>query len=332
MRYDNRRAGIRRGRLGLGLLGAALAGVAICACTSGIGGTGMHTASGIGGTGKTETGGVGGSGVRAGESGIGGTGIVGTITGFGSIRVNGIEVLYDRNTPVKVDGRPAGTEVLRRDQVVAVFAQGEGDRLQARMILVNHAVVGPVTASGAAGFEVMGIRVHAGRRTGIETGDFVAVSGYWRPDGAVDATRITRIPPRETVSVAGRVMGTTRSTVTVGGTKVDLTGTAVLPEEARGRSLLAMGRWTGSGILADRAQINPVTPFCVRARELSLEGYIEAVNAGRSFRMLGSVVVVPDRSTRDRFSSLKVGQLVRVRGPVEPNRRVHAQELEVLRP
>lgn len=309
----------------LRIAAALLVILGIGACASGIGGTGVRSA-------KTHAGGVGGSGLRTAQSGIGGTGIVGTITGLGSIRVNGIEILYDGDTPVKVDGQPAGTDALQRDQVVAVFARGEGNRLQAHMILVNHAVVGPVTASGPAALEVMGIRVHTGPRTHFRTGDFVTVSGYWRPDGSVTATRIVRVSPRETVSVAGRVTETTPTSVIVGGTRVDLTDTGVLPEEARGHSLLAVGRWTGSGILAAQSQVNPVTPFCVRARELSLEGYIEAVNSDGSFRMLSSVIVVPQARARDRFAGLKVGYLVRVRGPVEPNRRVHARELEILAP
>jgi hypothetical protein len=81
----------------------------------------------------------------------------------------------------------------------------------------------------------------------IETGGFVTVSGYWRPDGTMDARRIAQLAPRESVSVAGRVMETTRRTVTVGGAKVDLAGTAVLSEEARGHSLLPKGDRGGQG-------------------------------------------------------------------------------------
>jgi hypothetical protein len=71
----------------------------------GVGGTGntvSPTKGGVGGTGKSErpaNGGVGGTGLQAG--GVGGTGIVGTITGFGSVCVNGLEVEYDHSTPVR---------------------------------------------------------------------------------------------------------------------------------------------------------------------------------------------------------------------------------------
>jgi hypothetical protein len=143
-------------------------------------GTGACT-SGIGGTGKTATGGVGGSGLQTAQTGVGGTGIVGTITGFGSIRVNGIESQYDRDTPVKVDGEAASTDMLRRDQLVAISAHGDGDRLRARMIIVNQAVVGPVTASepGTGKLEVMGIPVRAKAATHYEP----APGASWRRPG-----------------------------------------------------------------------------------------------------------------------------------------------------
>ena len=46
--------------------------------------------------------GIGGTG--AAEGGIGGTGLIGVITGFASICVNGVEVFYDASTPVSADG------------------------------------------------------------------------------------------------------------------------------------------------------------------------------------------------------------------------------------
>ncbi len=42
------------------------------------------------------------------DRGIGGTGIIGVVTGFASICVNGLEVQYDNTVPVDIDGH-AGT-------------------------------------------------------------------------------------------------------------------------------------------------------------------------------------------------------------------------------
>ena len=54
----------------------------------GLGGTGMLASSG-----------------DSGGNGLGGTGIVGEITGFGSVFVNGIEVEYNAKTPFSINGK-----------------------------------------------------------------------------------------------------------------------------------------------------------------------------------------------------------------------------------
>src|SRR5690242_7593094 len=71
---------------------------------------------GIGGTGVTPTGTL----IRRAQvsprgrgDGIGGTGVVGTISGFGSIIVNGLELEFSRNTNVANDGAPASLEELK---------------------------------------------------------------------------------------------------------------------------------------------------------------------------------------------------------------------------
>src|SRR2546422_4023925 len=95
---------------------------------SGIGGTGAPALGSlrawwqplVGGTPRSESAGnagqdvvagrpgIGGTGIgKDGSGGIGGTGIVGVITGFASICVNGVEVHYDASPPVSADGRPA---------------------------------------------------------------------------------------------------------------------------------------------------------------------------------------------------------------------------------
>jgi hypothetical protein len=60
---------------------------------------------GIGGTGiacdDLSGGGIGGTGISNWQGGIGGTGIVGTITGFGSIIVNGIHIEYEQSQIVE---------------------------------------------------------------------------------------------------------------------------------------------------------------------------------------------------------------------------------------
>src|SRR5262245_15808618 len=159
-------SGARAAALLLALYASAVLAVDPCANgTDGIGGTGSPreapaavNGDGIGGTGSPReapangTGdGIGGTGspreapaVNGASDGIGGTGIVGAITGFGSICVNGLRVQYDVHTAISVNGEGAPASALHLGQVVAVDATVRGNDVHAKRIEVVHEVVGPI--------------------------------------------------------------------------------------------------------------------------------------------------------------------------------------------
>jgi hypothetical protein len=169
----------------------------------GIGGTGMtcDPYGGIGGTGKNIGGGIGGTGMTCNNQvigGIGGTGIIGTITGFGSIIVNGIHIEYTNDQEVEsILGSTTGSD-LQIGQVVAVSASVQGDEIVADRIVMQTALAG----------EVQHIDVEAGEVTianrtvtisdqwadridlqSLQVGDTVVVSGQ-RDAGGLFASRI----------------------------------------------------------------------------------------------------------------------------------------------
>src|SRR5690349_21550179 len=93
---------------GTGVAPGGMGGTGISTDNGGMGGTGAPLKKhpgGIGGTGAV-AGGVGGTGIgsESDNGGIGGTGIVGTITGFASICVNGLEVHFNNDVPVSENG------------------------------------------------------------------------------------------------------------------------------------------------------------------------------------------------------------------------------------
>ena len=103
---------------------------------------------GIGGTGAPLSGGPSAaapSGPRVSDRGIGGTGIVGVITGFGSILVNGLEVAYSPTTPITVDGIPETDAAPRVGQLATIVAS-EDNGLRAVSIDLRHEVSGIVTS------------------------------------------------------------------------------------------------------------------------------------------------------------------------------------------
>src|SRR4051794_7219997 len=78
----------------------------------------------------SDPGGIGGTGQRA-EAEIG---VLGVITGFGSICVNGIEVHYDSGTPVAYNGDLSSAKALGIGQVVSVLAIGASTQARAQWI------------------------------------------------------------------------------------------------------------------------------------------------------------------------------------------------------
>lgn len=79
-----------------------------------------------------------------GIGGTGGTAIVGAVTGFGSILVNGFEIDSTRVSSIQVDGVPASAASLQVGQVAQVVVRLDPNGLVAGTVTVEHEVVGPV--------------------------------------------------------------------------------------------------------------------------------------------------------------------------------------------
>src|ERR1700733_3467264 len=101
---------------------------------------------GTGGTGAPAKGRVADG--RVADRGIGGTGIIGVVTGFASICVDGVEVRFDRSVPVSIDGETATPAQLRIGQLVVIHAHGTVSMpdavAKARTISVRYEVSGPI--------------------------------------------------------------------------------------------------------------------------------------------------------------------------------------------
>jgi hypothetical protein len=245
--------------------------------------------------------GIGGTGAPAGapeisDRGIGGTGIVGVITGFGSVIVNGLEIAYAPSTPLTVDGVSDTGEALRVGQLATIVANDDHG-LQAVSIGVRHEVSGPVTSvstDGAPGGQMLivaGQRVAIGNGTdGLRTvhpGDWVAVSGLRQPDGIIAASRIDQRMPGP-VLVRGPAMPS------AGGWRIgDLSvrppvSTTFTP----GESITARGSIM-NGILSvttaspDVLSSNPAAFFGNHVQRMVIETYVSAadghVRLGRGF-------------------------------------------------
>jgi hypothetical protein len=285
----------------------------------GLGGTG-HTVddggSGIGGTGYQPSGD---------GRGIGGTGIVGTISAFGSIWVNGVEVSYWEDQTVSLYDRPATAKQLRIGQVVAVEADVRADRLVARSIEVRHAVVGPIASIDArAGImQVLGqrVRMPAGDplNATLRPGDWVAVSGLRVPKGDVVASLLEQPPEGVGALVRGEVERVDAQGLVIGGHRYPLPAGFDPSTIPLGADLTVYGEPKGDGLTRTRLRVGWVLPFNGRVRNFLLEGFI-----GTGGRRVGALAL-PDSAYRP-----KPGERVVVQGRFGVDGTLDQQSLRIL--
>jgi hypothetical protein len=305
--------------------------------------------SGIGGTGaplaNNERGGIGGTGIVAGakkpvfgDSGIGGTGIVGVITGFASICVNGIEVNYDSNTPVWDNGNPSALSQLVVGQVVSVATTGDGNQMTARGIGVIQAVVGPITAVNAATGElrVMGQRIQAQRTelANLKVGSWLRVSGLSLVTGEVVASHLQPMPTQANAQAQVRsiVRGFVGKSVKVGDTLVDLSALPAPANLTDGQEVWISGVWNGQSLQASDLVVSPTLQGLGRVEKIVLEGYIHSSNK-LSINLGAQTLTLSDRTqiVGGSRSDLVTNRRVQVSGRVGSDQSISVERVEFSR-
>jgi hypothetical protein len=217
-------------------------------------------------------GGIGGTGVIAGWADAG---VFGTVTGVGSIDVNGLRIvipaaLRPESLP---DLLPAGRVAV--GETVAVAAGREDGETVARRLVKVRPLVGPVSyvAPDRRGLAVMRTPVlldeSAPTLAELAADDWVAVSGLWR-DGAVIASRVDRVPPQATASISGLLRGA-GSARAVGATEVDLSCCA--PGAPAGFVAVA-GRYRGGRLVAERVAGGAAALFPPGVDRLVVEAFL----------------------------------------------------------
>lgn len=272
-----------------------------------------------------------GSGSDAAQDAVaGGMGIIGTVTGLGSILVNGYEIDYPRGFAISRNGETAEAGELRPGLVVEVEATGEGRRMNARRIAIRHEVVGPVErVERATGrLTVLGQRVTLAASPGtaaadaplaigsVSAGDLVEVSGLRRGDGSIAATRIDRARPGSPVFVRGPVTSADAGGFSIGALRIDAAATVRPPEIQTGREAAIRGVAEGGRFRATLVQAAPALPFGGRVRRLSVEGFLGRAPSGSL--AVGTVALT--RPAPD--SRARPGDRVVMEGALDPRGRL----------
>lgn len=219
------------------------------------------------------------------RGGIGGTGIVGTLTDFSSLIVNGLKIETDGGTEATSAYGPLDISGLAIGHSLTIEAGQSDQGLIARRVHLTHPVIGTVTAISPDGRSgtINGIAVdlEPGAIGALVPGDRLAVSGIWRDDRVVASRLDPAIPGQPDViagelmpegrgGLAGRAIGLGSIAAPAAGTFVTLLGTN-LPERFSVRDL-RVGRFTGAaGSLV----------------QLSVDGYLDPIAAAPFFRLSG---------------------------------------------
>jgi hypothetical protein len=281
------------------------------------------------GGGGSSDGGIGGTGGGGGGGGIGGTGVAyGTITGFGSVWVNGVR--YESSTTVfKRDDDNASQSDLR----VGMVARVEGSSTTATTITVDSALKGRVELVSGDRYIVMGQTVQTDAQTAFENsirpvaGDYVEVHGLPVQAGVIAATYIERkstlATPPYIVTGFVAAQDSSASTVTVGTLTVQYAGAE--------RGDMPAGSWVGQlveikgtacagtpvcGTLT-ASKIEPSGPRIATSARAEVEGYVSSLTTD-GFVLGGQrVVVTPGTVFEDGVAAdLIVGTKVEVEGSI----------------
>lgn len=265
--------------------------------------------------------GIGGTGAIA-DRGIGGTGIVGTVTAFGSIWVNGHRVALPPAAAVRVEGRPAGIDAVHVGHMVAVDAQAEADGTDAtaRAVEVRYVAAGPVEAVESGGLTILGQRVDltgAVMAAPPQPGAWVAVSGLRRMDGTIAAGLVDPWDQARGWLLRGTTVAGAPDRIALPGFSARLAPGLSAPEA--GQPIRAAGRFGPGGAMATEAAPDPLNPFGSRVSALSVEVYVDAAGhtagAGTALNItVGTAGRVVIEGAVDRAGGLNPGRVAAAPG------------------
>lgn len=219
------------------------------------------------------------------EGGIGGTGIVGVLTDFGSLMINGLRVEMETRTRVHSPFGTLSDSALAVGQPLTVFAVRNRERLVARDVQIAVPLVGTVTRSPAGTITINGAPVRAepsalGR---LSPGQRVTAYGIWSGNGLI----ASRIAPAvsDTDLIAGVITRGGPTDTQIEGTSVRLP--AGLSTPSSGQYATAIGRFENGVFAATTTRVGRFTSDARNLRQLSVEGYLQPASTNPGFRISG---------------------------------------------
>jgi hypothetical protein len=282
------------------------------------------------------------------------TAVVGPITGFGSIYVNGLRFDIDAATIV-VNGVPMNAAALAVGQIVTVEGELDSDGLNGSAANVNFEanVLGPIAAIDLqqASVTVLGQRVSTDLSTvfdlggdppqfaSLSIGDLVEVSGFVGAGGGIVATHVERAnagPYR--VRGAAASVDRVQHRFEINALVVDY-GSAQLIEgfpNGRPRSgdeLVAVGQALApdGAFVADSLRLIERVRTSGGTGEAEIEGLITRFIANDDFEVSGTPVTTTSTTRYEggNAADLALNVKVQVEGSLNPAGRIVASKVEI---
>lgn len=219
------------------------------------------------------------------EGGIGGTGIVGTLTEFGSLIVNGLRVTLNRDSVLSDALGRVSQEALAIGHSLTVEADRPLGDLVARRIHITHPLIGPIDgiAPDGASLRVLGVTVLASPAltARVRPGQRIAVSGLWR---GVDVVASRLDPAGSGPSVmAGAVRR--GGDYSLGGVSIRFADQQATPEP--GSFVTLIGAKARDAFVVDDATPGRFTGAAGALSGLSVEGYLNPITAAPFWEVAG---------------------------------------------
>lgn len=276
----------------------------------------------------------------------------GSITGFGSIFVNGVEY-STTGASIIIDGLPSTESDLRVGQIVRVegSVDASGTTGTATMVTYSNEVEGPIQSIDlAAGrMVVVGQVVQTGAGTsfdpdivprhlgGLHVGDWVEISGPVTSRGVINATRVELEDTASSVEVKGVVaaLDTSVHRFSLGQLVVDYTSAQLsgFPggQPASGDRVEAVGALNGAGtLLATRVEKQDSGTPGDSEDEADFEGLVTRFASVADFDVAGQRVTTTASTTYEggSGSDLALDVSVEVEGRFDATGRIVATKVE----
>lgn len=218
------------------------------------------------------------------EGGIGGTGIVGMLTDFGSLMVNGLRVELGNATQINSAYGTLRESDLAIGTPLTISATLTRDRFVARSIEASFPLTGTLLRT-KNGLSMNGVRVIAepGAIGRARIGTRMTLSGIWTSLGLV----VSRFQPAlgESDLLAGVTKRDSKGNLTVEGVPVTLPPMKSRPRP--GEYVTMLGRYQNAQFQVSSLQRGRFQDTRVSLQQLSVEGFLDTQFRDPGYRIAG---------------------------------------------